>query len=145
MRDVEFHAIRGRRRRLVAWFAVCVRGQGDAGPGHTACAIHGEIFEQIRGESEFTVGFEDMFEDCNAFIGFEEGKGVRRLQFSGSMLAKAYLLFDEIDAIGKAYAFVEGVLIPEKAGVKKPAEVERVSAGRHRRRVVCNQQYGCTS
>ncbi len=37
--------------------------------------MHGEAFEEVRGEAQFAVGGEDVFEDCVAFGCGEEVQG----------------------------------------------------------------------
>jgi hypothetical protein len=67
----------GKRRvgRDVARLAMRVGREGDEWPGHAEGAVHGEAFEEVRGEAQFAVGGEDVFEDCVAFGCGEEVQG----------------------------------------------------------------------
>jgi len=48
--------------------------------------VHGEAFEEVRGEAQFAVGGEDVFEDCVAFGCGEEVQGAGGLWRGGGAL-----------------------------------------------------------
>lgn len=50
-----------------------VCGNDDVGPGNVTGMVDGEIFEEIGDQAEFAVWCEYVFEDGEAFVGFEEG------------------------------------------------------------------------